>query len=123
MTSDERGGGKSGAEELGKGVEVGVAGVEGEAVLEGEGGNPDVVGGDGRALAPELDEEARVGLGGGVVGVEDADARGEQEAGREAKNCGLMAGKEHRSGVPQRTQREQRERVSAKEQKGEKREE
>ena len=117
------GGGKSDAEELGKGVEVGVARVEGEAVLEGEGGNPDVVGGDGRALASELDEEARVGLGGGVVWVEDADARGEQEAGREAKNCGLMAGKKHMSGAPQRTQREQRERGSTKEQKGEKREE
>ncbi len=55
-------------------VEVPIAVVQDEIVLEHERCDPQVVRGDGRALAPELAKGPRVVVRGLVVGVEDLDA-------------------------------------------------
>jgi len=58
------------ARQLRKGVEVAVAGVEEQAVLLGERGDPEVAGRDGGALLAKLAEELGVVAGGVLVGVE-----------------------------------------------------
>src|SRR6266540_3420279 len=70
----------SSSSDLGQVVEVAVAGAEPEIVLQGQGGDPEVVGRDRRALAAELTEDGRVLVGRLIVGEQDGDTGFRQEA-------------------------------------------
>jgi hypothetical protein len=65
-------------------IKVAVAGAEQEVVLEDEGGDPQVVGGNGRSLAPELAEDRGVVMGRLFVGENDANAGLHQETPQRA---------------------------------------
>ena len=62
-------------------VEVAVARRQYQVVLDDEGGDPQVVGGDRRALAAQLEEQLGVVVGGGFARVEHFYARAAQKAG------------------------------------------
>src|ERR1035438_5175148 len=78
------------AGELREGVEVRVAREQDEGVLQGEGGDPHVVGGYGSALLAELPEDVGVVMGGLVVCVEDADARLEKKPAQDGLVVGAL---------------------------------
>ena len=59
-----------------------VAGQKFQAVLEGDGGNPDVVGGDGRALGAQTDQNFGIDISGLVVDRQDFDPGGIEEDGQ-----------------------------------------
>ena len=60
---------------LGKKIEVGVAGIDDKGVFHGEGRNPDVIGGNGCALFAEVGIESGTVVGGHVGGVGGPYAR------------------------------------------------
>ena len=70
--------------DLGEMGEVGVVGVEDQAVFQGEGGDPDVVNRDGRALLAQLGVEHRIVMGGGIGGVGGENTGLLEELGQQA---------------------------------------